>query len=482
MSTADGRQYSLRADGTLRTFRSGLPSGIVNQPAASLPSASLSRRGGVYSASFRPDGKIVSLHTGGPNGINIQHGARGWRVITVHRADQSTLVSTGRRSGYLEKTIDRDGRTLVERTYLSGDRSWRRFYDGSVQQPRNSASLRPAGGNEPIRVVYKQYLPHYRYQPAFYNWANRGWDPINYHWKWTSHRWFAYYGSYFYPWASYPDGSFWLTDYILGQTLADSYDMQQPDTGSVLADADSDATLDNAPAYTGQQSGDETVYAPYSTAIPSSVKQEIAAEVHRQLELESAADSETGSTQPEAPGDPAQFMQPGHIFIVSTPIQASVYWEGTQLTTELTGQQCSLTPGDVLRLYSIPSPIRGASTDSSNFNGNVYSGELEVVSSQRADCPVGVHVMLTTVALQEMENNFQAHLDDGLHMLYSQQDKDGLPAAPSTTVTEQPASADPASSAASLGAELQSLQTQANRAEAQVTQTLQSAQTDSNQP
>jgi len=49
----------------------------------------------------------------------------------------------------------------------------------------------------------------------------------------------------------------------------------QPENGSVPADASSDANGDNADL--GQQSGDETVYAPFATAIPSEVKQEIAA-------------------------------------------------------------------------------------------------------------------------------------------------------------------------------------------------------------
>ena len=81
-----------------------------------------------------------------------------------------------------------------------------------------------------------------------------------------------------------------------------------------------------------------------------------------------------------------------------------------------------------------------------------------------------------------MENDFQAQLDDGLHVLYSQQGKDGLPAAPATTVTEQPAPADAAPSAAELAAELQGLQTKANQAEAHLPQTMMSAQAAANQP
>jgi hypothetical protein len=107
---------------------------------------------------------------------------------------------------------------------------------------------------------------------------------------------------------------------------------------------------------------------------------------------------------------------------------------------------------------------------------------LEVVASQRADCPAGAQVMVQTMALQEMENDFQARLDDGLHVLYSQQGKDGLPTAPPTTAVEQPALSLSAPSAASLGAELQGLQAQANKAEANIAQTVLSAQATTNQP
>jgi hypothetical protein len=69
-------------------------------------------------------------------------------------------------------------------------------------------------------------------------------------------------------------------------------------------------------------------------------------------------------------------------------------------------------------------------------------------------------------------------------VLYSQQGKDGLPAAPPTTATGQPdqAPAVPAASSADLSAQIQGLQTLANRAEAQITQTVLSTQAATNQP
>jgi hypothetical protein len=464
--TGDGRMYFLRADGTLARFQSGMTppgraaisSGSANTSARQTARASM----GTF-ATFRHDGTLASLRVGGPNGLSIQHGAHGERVIIVHRPDHSTLVSTGPHSGYLERTVDQNGRTLIQRTYVSGSRSWQRTY----AKFNGSSTSMPANG-----PASKHYIPRYHYAPAFYGWAGQGWAyPINYHWNWVSRRWFIYYGSYFYPWSSYSDGSIWLTDYILGQTLSDGYDLQ-PENGSVPGDESSDVNGDNADL--GQQSGDETVYAPLATAIPSDVKLEIAAEVHQQLMQQSKASDDSSSAQEEAPDDPAQFLQVGQIFIVSTPLNVRID-AAYSPAIPFGVQQCNLSPGDVLSLTSIPATP--SSVDSSEATNPAIPSfaSLEVVASQRGDCPAGVQVGVQTIALQEMENNFQAQLDDGLQMLYSQQGKDGLPAAPPSTLAEQPAAADLPPETANVGVLLQGLLSQANRAEAQIAQTVMSA-------
>ncbi|MGD0801967.1 MAG: hypothetical protein ABR906_11685 [Terracidiphilus sp.] len=487
VTTSDGRRYTLRADGTLAHFQSGLPSALSRGFTTSRPvppnvpgvaSTLISPRATPSSpmgnfVSFRPDGKIISMRIGGPEGLNIQHGVHGERVVSAHRPDHITLVSTGRHSGYIEKTLDQDGRTLVERTYLSGSRSWTRTYSKLTAKYQNAQATRP---------LAKIYRPRYRYAPSFYGWASSGWRfPINYQWKWASKRWYAHYSLYFYPWPSYTDGSYWLTDYVLGQTLADGYDMQQPDDGSNDANAGGDANADHNSVDPGQQSDDESVYAPIATAIPSAVKQEIAAEVHRQLEAASSADADPNAAQAAAPDDPAQFLQAGQIFIVSTPIYVRINDQSNSSILS-SNRDCSLSPGDVLRLTRIPEtpPVVMSGTESGpTIPFTVF---LEVMASQRADCPAGVQVSVPTLALQEMENDFQAQLDDGLHALYSQQGTNGLPAAPPITVAPPPAAlADPSPSATELVVELQSLQLQANHAEANVAQMVSSSQTAVNQ-
>ena len=328
--TDDGRMYSLRADGTLSRFQSGVVrapgnlAGFSPGPATAAISAGAPAALGTR-ATFRRDGKIVSLHTSGPNRINIQHGARGWRVITARRPDHTTLVSTGRHSGYLERTIDQDGRPLVERTYLSGSRTWTRTYQGSYRTIPIAAQIRSATGASTSGIMVKQYLPRYTYQPVFYAWVYGGWTaPVSYQWNWGARRWFIYFSLYFYPSPSYPDGSAWLTDYVLGQTLADGFDSEQPgDNSSAAADAGSGPNVDSAPADAAQPE-DEFAYAPATTAITPEVKQEIAGEVHQQLAQASGAGAVADATPVPvaATDDPFWFMQEGHIFVVSTPMQA----------------------------------------------------------------------------------------------------------------------------------------------------------------
>ena len=488
VSTGDGRSFSLRADGTLARFQSRIPGPAPNRgdgPSGTIhaPHTPMAIGPPSTSATFGREGRITSLHTGGFDGNDIRHGAHGERVIVAHLQDQSTLVSTGRQSGYLERAFDQDGRVLVQRTYVSGNKIWQRNYEGSSKMPSTAAVAHgtTTNGAMRFRVVYKQYLPRYSYPPGFYRWVNQGWaSPINYKWNWTTRRWYIYFGSYFYPWTSYSDGSYWLTDYILGQTLADGYDMQ-PDGGGAAANNTANAGRGDS----GQQADDETVGAQFSTAISSEVKQEIASEVHQQLTAESGTDASATYVQAPVPDDPDQFMQVGHVFVVSSPINARLD-ENPNPAVAFGFQQCNLSPGDVIRLKSIPqnhgpnTAVVSSLVDSSaSFP---LQGSLEVVASLKSDCPLGVQVILSSAMLQEMENNFQAQMDDGLHVLYGQQGKDGVPAVPASTVAQQTAATDNSVDTTELGAQLLRLQAQANQAEAQITQTMMSVQAVQSQP
>jgi hypothetical protein len=81
------------------------------------------------------------------------------------------------------------------------------------------------------------------------------------------------------------------------------------------------------------------------------------------------------------------------------------------------GQECSLTPGDVIMRL----------TDMPDENQNVMAS---VSSSKQTDCSMGSTVTVSVQALQEMHNRFREGIDSGLGMLAQNQGKGGLPVAP----------------------------------------------------
>ena len=458
-----GRTYSLRPNGTLASYHA---------------------KG--ESATFRADGKLASFTS---KDLSMHIGTHGERVVTAHRPDRSTLVSTGRHSGYLESAppwtsvpADASRPTVIQRTYLRGSQTWHRSYLSYSYKGR----------------TLKRYLPAVTYPASYYSWAWRGWPkPIVYKWTWIGSRWFFYYRNYFVLWPSYASASYWLTDYFLGETLDDGYGMQQQDDGSPNGSANGSVDEpangfgDSGPQ-TDPQSDEDGVYATTATAISPEMKQAIAGEVQGQLALNSMsapADASTEAAQ-GAPVEAPQFLQAGYVFVVDSPrsvVTSSSSSETAATSTLVNAPHCGLSPGDVLRLssippdsaYQMPRTVVTSSGSTAVMVGRPAFEQMEVMASHRGDCPAGIQVRMTIEELQEMEDNFEARLDDGLQVLHGKQGKDGVPSAPagdSVAAAPTPSAAANAPSAAELSAQLEALESQANQAATQLTQTVLTAQ------
>jgi hypothetical protein len=402
VTTANGRNFNLRPNGTLASYS-----------------------GHGRSANFRGDGRLASVHT--PN-LDIAHGPRGQRSIVGERPDHSKLVSTGAHRGYLEHSVNYHGHDYTHRTYVNGDHRFTRDYSRYNYHGRE----------------FSNYVPHATYAPGFYGWAYYPWDsPAAYMWGWASSAWFACNAGFFDPSGAYQSGANWLTDYYLGQTLADSFDAGvQAGSGSCPASG----ADDNAAGGDAQPAGDETS-APADTPISPEIKQMIADEVKQQLAFENAAAAKPDQA-PALDGLP-QVLVPNHLFVV----------DQVQNVSTAAGEQCALSVGDVIKL--LDAPPDGATTAS-----------LAVLSSHKGDCPAGVTVSVSLEALQEMQNNFRAQLDSGLQALREQQGKGGLPAAPMSAITPPPVPADePPADTENVQTLLDSQQQQADQAETSITQT-----------
>jgi hypothetical protein len=367
-----GRQYGLRSNGTI---------------------ASYSDR--EKTVSFDKYGKVSSIHTAS---MDIHNSARGQRTIISHRADGSKVVSTGRHSGYVERNVVMNNRNYIQRTTVINQSVYTRTFLANG-----------FGGVAFVRPAF--------FAPGFYGWAYYPWAaPISFTWGWFGAPWYA--GPYFVASPRYPSAAFWLTDYMIGETLATAYqlhhdaagfddafdDMSGDGSAADLIDAGTSADGDSAP---------ETVRADATTPITAELKAEIAEEIRQQL----TTDNAEASNPSQASFDmlPAALSTPNHVFVVSNDLDVT--------TTDQ--QLCALQAGDMLQLM----------TPAASDSGLV---ELRVASSKRTDCPAGVLVSVSLTDLQEMQNNFQAQIEAGLGTLRDTQGRNGLPSAPPDAVAAPP--------------------------------------------
>jgi len=374
LKAADGRQYGVRANGTI---------------------ASYSNR--EKTVSFDKRGKISSIHTAT---LDVHHGANGQRTIVSRRADGSKVVSTGMHSGYVERSAVANNRTYIQRT--------------TVMNQRVYTSTFVANGHGSL--VLAGFVPPVYFAPGFYGWAYYPWTaPIAFRWGWFGSPWYLGPNPYFVASSLYPSAAFWLTDYMIGETLATAYQLDHDsamlDENADVADSyAADMSVDDSDSSSGQA---ETIQAEETTPITPEIKAAIAEEVKQEL----ANDNAQSANPSQASFDvlPSVLRTPNHVFVVSNDLDVT--------TTDQ--QLCGLQAGDMLQLIS------AAASDSS-------FAQLRVASSKRRDCPAGTVVSLSLPDLQEMQNNFQAQVESGLGLLRNEQGRDGLPGAPPDVVAAPP--------------------------------------------
>ena len=306
-------------------------------------------------------GQVRQVRT--PGGAVITHGPNGARRVEVSRpGNQRIVTSGGGRGGYAERPMTGRGQGYVQRTYYSHGQAYARVY-------------RPFsyGG-----VAMNMYMPMRFYRPAFYAYAYSPWiTPVSYSWGWGGSPWFGFYGGYFSPYRVYAGPAFWLTDYLFAMTLQDAYQARL-DAGLQGA-----AYAANGPA-----------------GLTPDVKQAVADEVHRQLDLERMeGQSATANVAPIFSDNIP------HVFVVSS-----------SLMVDDRGPGCAVSEGDVLQLR--PGSSNGAVADTL------------VLASKGGECRRGSVVSVQLQDLQEMQNHMLESIDQGLAELQTRQGKGGLPALP----------------------------------------------------
>lgn len=406
VKTETGQQYGVRSNGTLASYRDR-----------------------EKTVSFDQRGNIRSIHT--PN-MDVFRSAHGQRTIVSHQSDGSKVVSTGPHSGYVERNVVANNRTYAQRTMVVNQRVYTStFVVGSH------------GG-----LIAAGFVPPVFFAPGFYGWAFYPWaSPIGFSWGWSGAPWYLGPNPYFVASPLYPSASLWLTDYMIADTLATSYELNK-EAGLSAADAGADDSADaDTTADDDSEAGDQptTLHADVTTPITPELKAQIAEDVKQEL----ANDNAAAANPSQASFDvlPAALRSPNHVFVVSNDLDV----------TTANQQICELQAGDMLQL------LAPAESDA----GLV---QLRVASSKRMDCPAGALVSVSRQDLEEMQNSFQARVEAGLEKLQNDHGLAGLPAAPPDAVAAPPRPAveglTPVS-AASTSAAIDQLRQQADRTESQ---------------
>jgi hypothetical protein len=361
--------------------------------------------------------------------MQIDHGLRGERRIVTVRPDHSRVVSMGPHRGYVERPyVVRGGRTYVQRTYVVNRVTYTRVYRTTYYRG----------------VPYYHYVPAFYFHPRFYMWVYNPWRvPVYYRWAWfvSPPPWYAYWGPYFAPAPVYPSAAFWLTDFLLAESLRAAYEAGREAAANAAAQANQpppEAYQPPPPAPQGQG---------YTGQITPELKEAIAEEVRQQLAAEqrgaTMVPQQPAATSVEAP--PAALDPARRLFVVSSNLAVP----------STGGQDCELTPGDIItRLDDTPD--------------NDNRVRVSVSSSKGNDCRVGSTLMVQVSDLQEMHNQFREQIDGGLKTLADNSGKGGLPPAPDTGTS--PGEVPPPPPEANVDSTLQAQQQQANQAETQVQQ------------
>jgi hypothetical protein len=315
-------------------------------------------------------GHVSEVHA---RGMDIHRGPDGSRRIMAERADHSRVFAERGGRGYVQRPYMYGGREFAHRTYYVNGRAYDRFYNRY----------------EYHGVFLEGYAPRAYFAPAFYGWAYNPWvTPVPYAWGWVGNPWAVYYGGYFTPYPVYPSASLWLTDYMISTSLAAAYQAQvEAAAGAAMAPP------------------------PPPAILTPEVKQLIAAEVQRQLALENAEQGQIAQNQQP---DPAS----SGIVRMLSDNNTHVFVAGGSLSVmDNSGQECSLSQGDVVQLVAPPP-------------AGTTAASAVVLAGKGQDCRKGGTVSIELTDLQDMQNHMRETIDQGMGDIQSHPGQGGLPALP----------------------------------------------------
>src|SRR5262249_7758362 len=157
-------------------------------------------------------------------------------------------------------------------------------------------------------------------------------------WWWYGDPWFGYYSYYWHPYPIYYGPSFWLTDYVIADILAASYERERA-YNAARANAAANAALDDR--------------------IKSIVRSEVEDELRARQHQKSVPLSKT--------------VSPGYVHVITKDLDVAV---------ASSDESCTLTPGDVVRVAKAPGE-------------NDSTVEMKVVTSKRGGCAPNKRILVS---------------------------------------------------------------------------------------
>jgi hypothetical protein len=386
----------------VRTGRPIVPAGSVRQPRPGGGESIKTSDGRVMETNGK--GQLTHLKT--PDGTEARFS--GGRMTSMHKVGPDNSVTDMHRSPSgvsTIRTVNRDPYGHPVTTVGDGHRGFRER--DLLRRPGYRQRTYFANGQSRVVIYHDQtfgrygaypvYVPAYTYSPGFYAWFGTPWGVS------VSAGWGApppVYAGYFAPAPGYTSPNAYVADYMINQNLQENAAQQQ--------DAQADAQAGGT-----QPAADPQADPPQP--IPQEVRDTYSVEVGATVQHEQAA----ASGQPVAEDVPGALAPDHKLFQSYSDVEA----------TDGNGAECALTGGDFVQ----------RAEDTPDSSKTVAVIVVAIAKPSTGHCAMNARVRLTVDTLQDWYNSYSEQQAAGLEAMNAAAGKNGIPAAPNSGKTPNPA-------------------------------------------
>lgn len=383
-----------------------------------------------------PNKNVTRTEVTRPNGSTsriIENQQTGFKSIATDRRDATGAIRTTTRETHVDRNnpqnitritkhpdgsqTKRETSGVVTQTSPNGSRVIRTTPDGhggitkttTYRNGGTSTTTRTVGPNGNVTVtknVHVQGRPvvtreyhhhHYHYGGYSYYAYSPFWGPAYYPWGWYYSPflapvyyppyvwgwgwWYPHWSWYFAPYPVYSQPSYWVTDYVISDYIAERQSAVSADDAARAADLS--AQRAQLSADQAQKAKEEAEKAQAAAQITQPIKDQIAEQVKQGM----TDIKEKKTTQVVAT------LNTKTIFVVHEEIEATMHNDENEV--------CGLSEGDLVRVSELPK-----------------EGEqhvvMRVLTAGKDSCKAGSQVHVALSKVQEMHNEFMERVERGM--------------------------------------------------------------------